>query len=87
MGTGLDEKTRGEFLEKMVRLRENKQSAKAESCKNSSTPNEKTDKKIGWKLLVKVKSNIIIKDINITTARECGGKSRKREIWMKKWIQ
>ena len=45
MSTGLDEKTRGELLDKMVRLKEKKQSAEAKSCNDSLTPNEKTDNK------------------------------------------
>ena len=35
----------------------------------------------------KSKINIKSKDINIPNARERGGKSRKRQIWIKKWIQ
>ena len=45
MVTGLDKKARGELLEKMVRLREQMQSADDKSCKDSSTPNEKTENK------------------------------------------
>ena len=37
MTTGLDEKARGELLEKMVRLSEQKQSAQDQSCKDSCT--------------------------------------------------
>ena len=43
MATGMDEKARGELLDKLVCLREKKQSAEAKSCKDSSTPIEKTD--------------------------------------------
>ena len=45
MTIGLDEKARGELLDKMVCLRKEKQIAEAKSCKDSSTPN-KTDNKI-----------------------------------------
>ena len=45
MATGLDEKARGELLEKTVRLRKQKQSTEEKSCKDSTTPNEKTEKK------------------------------------------
>ena len=45
MTTSLDGKARGELLDKMVRLKEKKQSAEAKSCKDSSTPNENTDNK------------------------------------------
>ena len=45
MATELDEKRRGELLDKMVRLRKDKQSAETISCKDSSTPNKKTDNK------------------------------------------
>ena len=45
VATGLDEKARGDLLEKTVRLREQKQSAEDKSCKDRSTPNEKTDNK------------------------------------------
>ena len=44
MATGLDEKARGELLEKTVRLRKQKQSTEEKSCKDSTTPNEKTEK-------------------------------------------
>ena len=45
MATGLDEKARGELLEKIVHLREQKQSTEAKSCINSSTQNEKIENK------------------------------------------
>ena len=54
MATGPDEKARGEVLDKMVRLRERKQIAEAKSCKDSSTPNEKSDnKKLALKVMIK----------------------------------
>ena len=89
MATGLDEKSRGELFDKMVRLRERKQIAEAKSCKDSSTPNEKKKliiKQLGLKVMKKSITNIKIEALNISKAREGGGKSRKREIWIKKWI-
>ena len=44
IATGIDEKARGELLEK-VRLREQKQSTEPKSCKDNSTTNEKTENK------------------------------------------
>ena len=47
MANGLDEKARGELLDKMVqprREKEEKQSSEAKSCKDSSTAKEKTGK-------------------------------------------
>ena len=74
MATGLDEKARGELLEKMVRLREQKQSAEDKSCKDSSTPNEKTENKENRiKIDDKSKTDTKIKDINILKAREGEG--------------
>ena len=88
MATGLNEKTRGELLEKMVRLREQKESAEAKSCKDSSTPNEKTEnKEIRIDIDDKSKTDNIIKHINILKAREGGVKSPTKEIWTKKWSQ
>ena len=43
IGTGLDEKARKELLEKIISLREPKQKAEANPCKDSSTLNEKMD--------------------------------------------
>ena len=62
IGTVLDEKARGELLEKMVRLREQKQSAEDKSYKDSSTPIEKTEKREqGLKLMIRVKLIISLK--------------------------
>ena len=41
MGTGLDEKARKELLSKMVKLRETRQKAGNDECKDSSTPKQK----------------------------------------------
>ena len=88
MATGLDEKARGELLEKMICLREQKQSTEDKSCKDSSTPNQKTEnKEIMIKIDDKSKTDFIIKDINIFKARQGGGKSRLMGIWTKKWSQ
>ena len=66
MATGLGEKARGELLDKMVRLRKEKQSAEAKSCKDSSTPKKRTDnKKVRVEIDEKSKINIIIIDIII----------------------
>ena len=74
MVTGLDKQARGELLEKMVRLREQMQSADDKSCKDRSTPNEKTEnKEIKIKFDDKSKTYIITKDINFLKAREVGG--------------
>ena len=88
IGTVLDEKARGELLEKMVRLREQKQSAEDKSYKDSSTPIEKTEKK-GTRIKIddKSKTDNIIKNTKILQAREGGGKSRIKGIWTKKWNQ
>ena len=66
MATGLHEKARGELPEKMVRLREQKQSTEAKSCKDSSLLNEKTQNKENRvEIDDKSKTDIIIKDNNI----------------------
>ena len=41
MGTGLDEKTRMELLDKMIKLRETEQKTKDDECKDSSTLKQK----------------------------------------------
>ena len=45
MGTGLEEKARGELLSKMVELRKAPRKTREDKCKDSSTPKQKTDKK------------------------------------------
>ena len=56
MATGLDEKARGELLDKMFHLRKGKQSAEAKSCKDSSNRIKRLIiKKLGLKLMKKVK--------------------------------
>ena len=61
-------------------MREKKQSAEAKLCKDSSTPNKKTDnkKKVRVELDDKSKLTNIIKDIFIPRAGKGAGKSRKR---------
>ena len=46
MGTGLEEKARGELLSKMVVLRKASRKTKEDKCKDSSTLKQKTDNKI-----------------------------------------
>ena len=46
MGTGLDEKARGELLSKMVELRKASLKTKEDECKDSSTLKQKTVNKI-----------------------------------------
>ena len=69
----------------MVRLREQRQSTEARSCKHSSTPNEKTENK---EIRVEIDDKSII-DIIVTIlkAREGGSKSGIKKIWTKKWSQ
>ena len=43
MGTGLDEKAREELLSKLIKLREEERKMKDDACKDSFTPNKKTD--------------------------------------------
>ena len=55
--TGLNEKVKKELLEKMVSLREQKQSTGASPCKDSSAPNKKTDDKkvrVDWMMKIKL---------------------------------
>ena len=85
MGTGMHEKARKELLSKMIKLRETEQKTNDDACKDSSTPNKKTDDKI-----IKVerddknKTSNLIKDINILKAREGGSKSWKGPTGTKK---
>ena len=88
MGTGLDKKARKELLENMISLREPKQKTEANSCKDSSTLNEKLDDKITrTEKDDENKTSNIIKSTNMLKAREGGGKSRRSRIWTKKLSQ
>ena len=73
MGTGLEEKARGELLSKVVELRKTSRKTKEDECKDSSTLKQKTVNKIieGVKG-DKVKTSIIIKSTNILKARAGG---------------
>ena len=79
MGTGLDEKTRKELLDKIIKLRETEQKTKDDECKDSSTLKQKIDmvKMVEVKMEDKLKTSNMIKDINILKARVGRGKSRK----------
>ena len=81
MGTGLEEKARGELLSKMVELRKASRKTKEDKCKDSSTLKQKTDNKIIDSVMGnKVGTSNIIKSTNILKARAGGGKSWKG--WM-----
>ena len=54
MATGLHEKARGELPEKMIQLREQKQSTEAKSCKVIQKKRHKM-RKLGLKLMIRVK--------------------------------
>ena len=78
MGTGLEEKARGELLSKMVELRKVSRKTREDKCKDSSTPKQKTDNKIIEHVRGdKVGTSNIIKSTNILKARAGGGKSWK----------
>ena len=82
MGTGLEEKTRGELLSKMVELRKASRKTKEDKWKDSSTLKQKTDNKmIECVRGDKVENSNIIKSTNIVKARAGGGKRWKG--WMK----
>ena len=73
MGTGLDEKARGELLSKMVELRKAPQKTKEDECKDSSTLKQKTVNKIIKGVRGdKVETNNKIKSTNILKARAGG---------------
>ena len=73
MGTGLEEKARGELLSKMVELRKTSRKTKEDKCKDSSTLKQKTDnKKIEHVRGDKVGTSNIIKSTNILKARAGG---------------
>ena len=81
MGTGLEEKARGELLSKMVELRKATRKTKEDECKDSSTLKQKTVNKIIESVRGdKVETSNIIKSTNILKARAGGGKSWKG--WM-----
>ena len=81
MGTGLEEKARGELLSKMVELRKASLKTKEDECKDSSTLKQKTVNKIIESVRGdKVETSNVIKSTNILKARAGGGKSWKG--WM-----
>ena len=78
MGTGLEEKARGELLSKMVELRKAPRKTREDKCKDSSTPKQKTDDKIIEHVRGdKIGTSNIIKSTNILKARAGGSKSWK----------
>ena len=73
MGTGLEEKARGELLSKMVELRKASRKTKEDQCKNSPTLKQKTDNKIIESIRGdKVETSNIIKSTNILKVRAGG---------------
>ena len=73
IGTGLEEKARGELLSKMVELRKASRKTKGDKCKDSSTLKEKTSNKIIQHVRGdKVGTSNIIKSTNILKARAGG---------------
>ena len=73
MGTGLEEKARGELLSKMVELRKASRKTKEDECKDSSTLKQKTVNKIIDSVRGdKVETSNIIKSTNILKARPGG---------------
>ena len=73
MGTGLEEKARGELLSKMVELRKAPRKTREHKCKGSSTPKQKTDDKIIEHVRGdKIETSNIIKSTNILKARAGG---------------
>ena len=73
MGTGLEEKARGELLSKMVELRKASRKTKEDECKESSTLKQKTVNKIIESVRGdKVETSDIIKSTNILKARAGG---------------
>ena len=81
MGTGLEEKARGELLSKMVELRKASRKTKEDKCKDSSTLKQKTDKKIIESVRAdKVETSNLVKSIISLRLNQGGGKSWKD--WM-----
>ena len=73
MGTGLEEKARGELLSKMVELRKASRKTKEDECKDSSTLKQKTVNKIIESVRGdKVETINLIKSTNILKARAEG---------------
>ena len=73
MGTGLEEKARGELLSKMVELRKASRKTKEDDCKDSSTLKQKTVNKIIERVRGdKAKTSNLIKSTNILKARAGG---------------
>ena len=73
MGTGLEEKARGELLSKMVELRKAPRKTREDKFKDSSTPKQKTDDKINEHVRGdKIETSNIIKSTNILKARAGG---------------
>ena len=73
MGTGLEEKARGELLSKMVELRKASRKTKEDECKDSSTLKQKIVNKIIESVRGdKVETSNIIKSTNILKARVGG---------------
>ena len=73
IGTGLEEKARGELLSKMVELRRASRKTKEDECKDSYTLKQKTVNKIIESIREdKVETSIIIKSTNILKARAGG---------------
>ena len=78
MGTGLEEKARGELLSKMVELRKSPRKTREDKCKDSSTPKQKTDNKIIEHVRGdKIGTSNIIKSTNILKARAGGRQELK----------
>ena len=73
MGTGLEEKARGELMSKMVELRKTSRKTREDKCKDSSTPKQKTDNKIiKYTRGDNVGTSNMIKSTNILKARAGG---------------
>ena len=73
MGTGLEEKARGELLSKMVELRKTSRKTKEDECKDCSTLKQKSVNKIIESVRGdKVEPSNIIKSTNILKARAGG---------------
>ena len=81
MGTGLEEKARGELLSKMVELRKASLKTKEDECKDSSTLNQKTVNKIIESIRgIKTKLVIYFKVLISLRLEQGGGKNWKG--WM-----
>ena len=79
MGTGLEEKARGELLSKMVELRKAPRKTREDKCKDSSTPKQNTDDKLIEHVRGdKIGTSNIIKSTNILKARAGGRQELER---------